>query len=80
MAVTSTDLTIRVSIRTPSATAKPISANATRGKVASTEKVAASTKPAEVITPPVAPRAISDARRVPNSGVSSRTLVIKKML
>jgi hypothetical protein len=53
--VTSTDRTISVSSRTPSATANPISANDTTGSVASTANVPASTSPAEVITPPVAP-------------------------
>ena len=78
--MTSTDRTISVSSSTPRATAIPISAKATNGSVASTPNVAARTRPAEVITPPVAPSAISDARRVPCSGVSSRTRVIRKML
>jgi len=49
-AVPSTGRTINVSSRTPRA-ANPISANDTTGKVARTEKVPASTSPAEVITP-----------------------------
>ena len=43
-----------VSSSTPNATAKPISARKTSGRVASTANVPASTSPAEVITPPVA--------------------------
>ncbi len=47
---------------------------------ASTANVAASTRPAEVITPPVEDNAISEPSRVPRLIVSSRTRVIKKML
>ena len=64
-AVTSTDRTISVSSRTPSATATPISARNTSGSVPSTRNVAASTRPAEVITPPVAASATSEPSRVP---------------
>ena len=46
----------------------------------STANVAASTMPAEVITPPVEASAISEPRRVPVVAVSSRTRVIRKML
>ena len=69
-----------VSRSTPRATATPISAKPTSGIVPRTAKVAARTTPAEVITPPVAPRAISEPSRVPRVWVSSRTRVIKKML
>ena len=69
-----------VSSRTPSATAMPISANATTGSVASTANVPASTSPAEVITPPVAATPISAPRRVPCIFASSCTRVIRKML
>ena len=54
-----------VSSRTPRATAKPISANATTGSVPRTAKVPASTSPADVITPPVAASPTSAPRRVP---------------
>ena len=79
-AVTSTDRTTRVSSRTPKATAKPISANATSGRLASAANVPASTMPAEVITPPVAASPIVAPRRVPCCCASSRTRVIRKML
>lgn len=79
-AVTSTDRTMMVSSRTPSATAKPISVKVTSGRVASIAKVPASTSPAEVITPPVAARPVTAPRRVPDLADSSRTRVIRKML
>jgi hypothetical protein len=69
-----------VSSRTPIATAKPISVNSTSGSVPSMANVPASTSPAEVITPPVAPSPATAPRRVPDRIDSSRTLVIRKML
>ena len=78
--MTSTDRTTIVSSRTPRATAMPSSARNTNGIEASTMKVAASTIPAEVITPPVELSAISEPLRVPWVAVSSRTRVIRKML
>ena len=78
--MTSTDRTMIVSSSTPTATAKPSSTTNTIGKVASAANVPASTKPAEVMTPPVAPMPISAPRRVPNFNASSRTRVIRKML
>ena len=79
-AVTSTDRTMIVSISTPIATQKPISVKITRGRVASVANVPASTRPAEVITPPVAASPVSAPWRVPERLASSRTLVIRKML
>ena len=79
-AVTSTERTIIVSSSTPSETAKPISAKGTIGSVASTPNVAASTRPAQVITPPVADRPTSAPRRVPRRTDSSLMRVIRKML
>ena len=69
-----------VSSSTPKATVKPSSARNTIGSTPSTTNVAASTTPAEVMTPPVtaSPRTIPS--RVPCSSVSSRTRVIRKML
>ena len=78
--MTSTDRTINVSSMTPRATATPISARNTTGIEPSTRNVAASTRPAEVITPPVEESAISEPLRVPKVCVSSRTRVIRKML
>ena len=78
--MTSTDRTTRVSRSTPNATAKPISANATRGSVPSTANVPASTSPADVITPPVAARPTSEPRWCPRRTASSRTRVMRKML
>ena len=69
-----------MSSRTPSATANPISANATSGSVARTANVPASTSPAEVMTPPVAASPIRAPRLVPHFSASSLTRVIKKML
>ena len=79
-AVTSTDLTTIVSSSTPSATATPISVNSTSGNVPSMANVPASTRPAEVMTPPVAARPASAPRLVPDRADSSRTRVIRKML
>ena len=69
-----------VSSSTPNATAKPRSARNTSGSTPRTVKVAASTTPAEVITPPVTagPRRIPG--RVPKCTDSSRTRVIRNML
>jgi hypothetical protein len=78
--VTSTDRTMIVSIRTPSATAKPISVKVTSGSVASMANVPARIRPAEVITPPVAASPVMAPRSVPDRTVSSRTRVIRKML
>lgn len=79
-AVTRTPRTTMVSSSTPSATVKPISVKVTSGSVLSVAKVAASTRPAEVITPPVA----ASPRMAPLLGservVSSRIRVIRKML
>src|SRR6266536_2102628 len=79
-AVTSTERTTKVSSRTPKATAKPISVMKTSGSVPSAVKVPARTRPAEVITPPVAARPIRAPRRVPCRLDSSCTLVMRKML
>ena len=77
---TKTDLTIIVSSKTPKATAKPSSARNTSGKTPKTANVAASTTPAEVITPPVTVKAFRVPALVPIFNDSSLTLVIKKML
>lgn len=79
-AVTSTDRTTIVSSRMPNATVKPISVRVVEGIVARTAKVAASTQPAEVITPPVAASAVSAPCRASRLIASSRTRVIRKML
>lgn len=79
-AETSTERTTKVSSRTPKATAKPISAKPTMGRVASAAKVPASTRPAEVMTPPVAARPVRVPWRVPECAVSSRMRVMRKML
>ena len=78
--MTSTERTIIVSSRTPSAMVVPIWSANVSGIVASAPNVAASTMPAAVITPPVEASAISEPRRVPLVAVSSRTRVIRKML
>lgn len=78
--MTSTDLTTMVSRRIPTATAKPISVRKVAGIVASTANVPASTKPAEVITPPVALSPMIAPCRVSRLIASSRTRVIRKML
>ena len=69
-----------VSSSTPKATAKPTSARNTSGSTASTANVAASTTPAEVMTPPVTASPRSTPGRVPRCSVSSRTRVMRKML
>jgi len=79
-AVTSTERTTIVSSSTPNATAKPSSVRNVTGRVPSTANVPASTKPAEVITPPVAARPASAPVRGPWCRASSRTRVIRKML
>ena len=71
---------MKVSSRTPKAITKPISVRNTSGSSASTEKVPASTMPAEVITAPVTARPRSIPCRVPWTWVSSRTRAIRKML
>ena len=50
------------------------------GITASAAKVAASTTPAEVMTPPVTVRARSTPARVPCRGVSSRARVTRKIV
>lgn len=79
-AVTSTDRTTIVSSRMPKATAKPSSVRNVDGIVARTANVPASTKPAEVITPPVAASPTIAPCRASRRFASSRTRVIKKML
>lgn len=69
-----------VSSSTPKATAKPISVSATSGSTPSTENVAASTSPAEVMTPPVTATARTVAWAVSRVPASSRTRVMRKML
>ena len=54
-----------VSSSTPNATAKPNSTSTTSGRTASAENVAASTMPAEVITPPVTASPAQHPGRVP---------------
>ena len=76
----SRERTISVSSSTPNAT---MNANCTMnisGITASAAKVAASTTPAEVMTPPVTVRARSTPARVPCRGVSSRARVIRKIV
>src|SRR3954451_24788864 len=79
-AVTRIDRTMNASSSTPKATANPISANPMSGSVASTANVPARTRPADVMTPPVAARPVSAPARVPSVIASSRTRVIRKML
>ena len=79
-AVTSTDLTMTVSMSTPIATVTPISVRITSGRVPSVANVPARIRPAEVMTPPVAPRPVIAPSLVPCRLLSSRTLVIRKML
>lgn len=50
------------------------------GITTSAAKVAASTTPAEVITPPVTVSALSTPARVPRTPASSRARVIRKMV
>ncbi len=78
--MTSTDRTMNVSSRTPSATVKPISAKATIGRVPRAAKVPARTRPAEVMTAPVAARPVITPARVPPWAASSRMRVVRKML
>ena len=59
--------TTSVSSSTPNATANPISARNTSGSTPRTENVAASTTPAEVMTPPVTVSPRRMPRRVPLS-------------
>jgi len=54
--------------------------NWTSGSVPRTAKVPASTRTAEVITPPVAARPVSAPWRVPERADYSRTRVMRKML
>ena len=58
----------------------PIWIRGTNGSTARTEKVAASTIPAEVMTPPVTARPLRVPSRVPRRSDSSRTRLIRKML
>jgi hypothetical protein len=69
---TSTERTISVASRTPNATRKRISVRNTSGSTASTEKVAARTMPAEVITPPLTARPRRPPARVPNRADQQR--------
>ena len=69
-----------VSSSTPNATANASSARNTSGSTPSAANVAASTTPAEVITPPVTARPGSVPARWPRRPASSRTRVIRKML
>jgi hypothetical protein len=79
-AVTSTERTIMVSSKMPKATAKPSSVRKVAGIVARAAKVPARTKPAEVITPPVATRPVMAPRRVSVLCASSRARDMRKML
>src|SRR5215469_9268326 len=79
-AVTSSSRTTMVSSRMPTATAKPSSVENVDGMVARTAKVPASTKPAEVITPPVAASPTIAPCLASRLIASSRTRVIRKML
>lgn len=79
-AVTSSNRTTMVSSRMPTATAKPSSVENVDGMVARTAKVPASTKPAEVITPPVAASPAMAPWRASRWCASSLTRVIRKML
>ncbi len=78
--MTSTDRTMNVSRSTPRATAKPISANATIGSVPRAANVPARTRPADVMTAPVAARPVTTPWRVPRRAASSRIRVVRKML
>ena len=71
---------MNVSMSTPSATAKPISTSSQIGSTASTQNVPARTRPALVITGPVATSARSIPSSVPCCSASSRTRLIRKML
>ncbi len=74
------DRTTRVSSSTPKATMKAIWARNARGMTMSAAKVAASTTPADVMTPPVLTSPRSTPCRAPCSIASSRTRDIRKML
>jgi hypothetical protein len=72
--------TRKVSSSTPTATMKPTSISITIGIDISTPKVAASTIPAEAMTPPVVRSAVSAAWRVSRPRrFSSRIRCIRKM-
>src|SRR5699024_90675 len=71
--------TTNVSISTPAATMKAIWARNNSGITHSAENVAASTSPAEVITPPVFASPRRTPSRVPTCNDSSRTRVIRKI-
>ena len=68
---TSSERTTSVSSRTPKATMNAICCRNSSGSVASAPKVAASTTPALVMTPPVTARPVSTPVRVPRSSDSS---------
>src|SRR5699024_7470226 len=68
-----------VSSRTPKATTKAIWARKSSGITHRAEKVAASTTPALVITPPVTATARGIPRRVPTAVASSRARVMRKI-
>jgi hypothetical protein len=72
--------TRNVSSSTPNATRKAICARKSTGITDSAANVAASTTPAEVITPPVTLSAVSVPPDVPSRVASSSALVIRKML
>src|SRR5699024_9857694 len=72
--------TTKVSSSTPKATMNAIWARKRIGITPSAAKVAASTMPAEVITPPVTARPRTTPSRVPWARDSSRTRVMRKML
>src|SRR5699024_2667407 len=70
---TSSDRTMIVSISTPAATMNAIWTRNRIGRTFSAEKVAASTTPAPVMTPPVTERPMRMPGRVPRRNDSSRT-------
>jgi hypothetical protein len=76
---TSSERTTVVSSSTPNATMNAIWTRNRIGNTASAEKVAASTTPADVITPPVTARPTRMPGLVPCSCDSSRTRVIRKI-
>src|SRR5690606_27881975 len=77
---TSSDRTMNVSIRTPKATRKAIWPRNRIGITPRAENVAASTRPADVMTPPVTVNPRRMPGRVPDRNDSSRTRVMRKML
>jgi hypothetical protein len=77
---TSSERTTSVSSSTPKATMKAICTRNARGITISAANVAASTTPAEVITPPVVVSPRSTPCRLPCASASSRTRDIRKML